>query len=151
MRVVGVYGSRRSGREHVLVCLSVNGTELNERVVRQEYDGTVIYASNPAYRGSEHWWVVSIDVPNGAVLRLETKVGVFKKGQDTDRTVTHYYEVDDETHVIEVTVSRVGPKKYPLLKGRLKRISQSTKQDAIDQQVAGLYSDVDDDTPRDSE
>jgi len=143
MRIIGVYGSKKSSRESVLVHISIDGTEINERNARQDFDGRVVYASNPAWRGYEHWWVVSVEVPEGAIIRLETKVGVFNKGRDTDRTVTHHYEATEDAQILEVRIPKVGPKKYPLLKGRLKRVSQICEQDKIDQEVEGLFSEVD--------
>lgn len=127
----------------MIVRLEIDGLELNERTLR-DFDGKTVYASNPANRGYEHWWVASIDVPEGTVVRLETMVGVNQKGRDTDRSTTHNFVVTEDADVVEVRVPKVGPRKYPLLKGRLRRLSQTTEQEKIDQTVESLFDEVED-------
>ena len=142
MRIVGVFGSKKSNREIVLVRLRVGEIDIDKKTAEHDFQGEVVYASNPAFRGLEHWWVVSLNVEEGDVVRLETTVLIPRKGQDTDRTTTHYYEADPDVKVVEVRVPRCGPKKFPLLKGSLRRISQTSAQDIVDQKVEGMLSDV---------
>jgi hypothetical protein len=144
MQIAGVYGSKKSARESVLVRLEIGGIEINERSAR-DFGGQVVYASNPAYRGYEHWWVFSVDIPEGTSIRIETMVGVYGKGRDSDRSVVGNFVADEAVSVVEFRVHKIGPKKYPLLKGKLRRLSESSAQDKTDQTIEGMFSEVEED------
>lgn len=137
MEVFALYGFKKSFKEGYIVRVTVDEKELSANTEGAEY------VSNPAHRGRESWWAVSLDLEEGQVIRLETKVGARGKGQDSDRTTEQWFTVNPDYPVIEIRVPKVGFKRYPLLKGKLQTISAKTLQEEKDALIENLL-DIED-------
>lgn len=137
MEVFALYGFKKSFKEGYIVRITVDEKELSANTEGAEY------VSNPAHRGRESWWAVSLDLEEGQVIRLETKVGARGKGQDSDRTTEQWFTVNPDYPVIEIRVPKVGFKRYPLLKGKLQTISAKTLQEEKDALIENLL-DIED-------
>ena len=72
--IFALFGFRKSFREGYVVKVFVDDRELNGSSEGSQF------VSNPAHRGRESWWAVNLELPHGAVIKLETKVGVAGKG-----------------------------------------------------------------------
>lgn len=136
--IVALFGYRKSFKEGVLVSIEVDEESLSGSSEKAKY------ISNPAKRGFESWWIVSLELSKGSVVKLDTKVGVRGKGQDSERTTCQWFTVDPEYPIKEIRVPRVGFKNYPLLKGRLKTISSKSLQDETEQMIEGLLNENED-------
>jgi len=137
MEVFALYGFKKSFKEGYIVKITLDEKELSANTEGAEF------VSNPAHRGRESWWAVSLDLQEGQVIRLETKVGARGKGQDSDRTTEQWFTVNPDYPVIEIRVPRVGFKSYPLLKGKLQVISAKTMQEEKDALIENLL-DIED-------
>lgn len=137
MEVFALYGFKKSFKEGYIVRITLDEKELSANTEGAEY------VSNPAHRGRESWWAVSLDLEEGQVIRLETKVGARGKGQDSDRTTEQWFTVNPDYPVIEIRVPKVGFKRYPLLKGKLQTISAKTLQEEKDALIENLL-DIED-------
>lgn len=137
MEVFALYGFKKSFKEGYIVRITVDEKELSANTEGAEY------VSNPAHRGRESWWAVSLDLEEGQVIRLETKVGARGKGQDSDRTTEQWFTVNPDYPITEIRVPKVGFKRYPLLKGKLQTISAKTLQEEKDALIENLL-DIED-------
>lgn len=133
-RVVAIFGWRK-GNMGVLVDVFVD-----DRKLSSGREG-VSLISNPAHRGREMWWAAKLDLRQGTRITLDVKVGVRGAGRDTDRTSKNCYLVDAECPTREVTVSKVGFRGFPLLKGPLDVVVEQSEQDVTDQTIESLFTD----------
>jgi len=140
--IFALFGFRKSFKEGYVVKVTVDDRELSGSSEGAQF------VSNPAHRGRESWWACNLELPHGAVIKLETKVGVAGRGQDSDRTTEQWFLVNPDYPITEVRVPRVGFKSYPLLKGKLETISSKTQQEEKDNLIENLLSEVEDGTQK---
>lgn len=136
LRIFALFGFKKSFKEGYVVNVYVDDVKLTG-----DSEGAQ-FVSNPAHRGREAWWVTSLELNEGSVIRLETKAGVRGKGQDSDRTTDQWFAVNPDYPVVEIRVPRIGFKRYPLLKGKLHTVSSQTEQEAKDAVIESLLEEI---------
>lgn len=136
VRVVALFGWRKDAREGILVEVSVN-----ERRLSGGQEGIEL-VSNPAKRGTEMWWLASLEVPEESVIALDTKVGVRGAGRDNARTTSNRYVVRSDYPMREFSVPKVGIRGYPLLKGPFEIVMEQSEQDAAHRKIEAALDEV---------
>lgn len=131
-RIFALFGFKKSFKEGYVVRVTVDDRELNGNSEGAQF------VSNPANRGREAWWAIALELEEGQVVKLETKVGVSGKGQDSDRTTEQWFTVNPDYPIEEIRVPKVGFRRYPLLKGKLQTISAKTLQEEKDAVIEDL-------------
>lgn len=132
IRVAAFYGWKKNAKEGLLVEVFVNDSAISK--------GELV--SNPAQRQREMWWAKTLDVAEGTVIRLETKVGIRGAGRDNDRTTSNCYIARRGFPIRDIHVPRVGFRNFPLLKGPLEIILQQSVQDETDRQLDTMLEDI---------
>ena len=136
IRLVCLFGWKKNAKEGVLVEVYVDGHQLSSGE-----DGIEL-VSNPAHRRWEMWWAANLEVPEGTVITLSTKVGVRGVGRDSDRTTSHRYVVRQDYPVREVQVRKVGFRGFPLLKGPVEIVLAQSLQDFTDKKIEAMLDEV---------
>lgn len=132
------FGFRRGTRGGQIVSVEVGGEP-----VRKNTPG-IVFISNPAKRQTECWWAGTIHVSPGASVHLETKVGISGVGPDTEKTTDQWFTVETDCDVREIEIRGVGFSGFPLLKGRLRAVSQRSDHDKTVAAVDAALASVDD-------
>jgi hypothetical protein len=130
------FGFRRGYRGGHVVKVEVGGVAVSKNVVP--------FVSNPAKRQNECWWAGTIQVSPGVNIHLVTLVGVSGAGSDTERSTDQWFISDQDQDVRTVEIKGIGFEGYPLLKGRLRVVTQRSQHDHTLASVDAALDRVDD-------
>jgi len=80
------------------------------------------------YRGMT-WFMYDFDMKKDDILRISVKTYLTGIGMDEENTFEALYYADEEAPVRDFTVSKVGMRGYPLIKGRFLEIDSITEDE----------------------
>jgi len=87
------------------------------------------------------WYLWSGEAEPEDVIRVEVKTSVVGAGPDENRTFEALYYVDAGAPVREIEVAGVGHKRYPLLKGRLRKMGSVSESDKRESEISEFMED----------
>lgn len=134
------FGFKRGFRGGQVVNVEVGGAPVNKNAAG------IKFISNPAKRSTECWWAGNIEVSPGITVQLVTRVGVTGAGADTERSTDQTFIVDPDYNMREIEVNGVGMdggKRFPLLKGTLRPVSQRTQHESTLASVDAMLDSLD--------
>lgn len=135
------FGFKRGFRGGQVVKVEIGGAPVNKQAAG------IKFISNPAKRVTECWWAGNIEVSPGVVVHLVTLVGVAGAGADTEKSTDQTFLVDPDYNMREIEVNGVGTdggKRFPLLKGCLRPISQRSQHESTLASVDAMLDSLDD-------
>ena len=87
------------------------------------------------------WWVAKRSLSPGDSIRIDVFTGVKGAGEDTELTGSWLYALDPSADIQEVKLPNIGPKGYPLLKGRLVELAATTKREQNVDELQQYFDD----------
>jgi|SRR5579872_2916435 len=87
------------------------------------------------------WYLAKRQLSDRDLIRFEIFSGIRGQGEDPNLTQKRLYQFDENAPVREFSVSHVGFRKFPLLKGRFHEIQNVSKRDEIEMELSSLVGD----------
>jgi hypothetical protein len=87
------------------------------------------------------WYMSKKYMTHGDVLRVEIFTGARGLGEDPNLTQQRLYLLDENAPVREFIVPNVGFKRFPLVKGRLQLVNETSRRDRIEVELSSMIDD----------
>ena len=116
----------------------INGKKISQSIkaylndVKLSWDdgnGTFLSSMKDRHYRGMIWYMAEVETQKEDTLRLSVKTFIKGVGPDEVNTFESLYYVDEEAPVREYSVTGVGMKGYPLIKGRFLEIESVTEDD----------------------
>ena len=140
--LIGYQGSgrKRPGQlVHATVVFANGGGE--EKVTFNGSDGKYLNDRADAKLRRRCWRVLRRVLSPGDSVRFDVHTGIKGAGEDTTLTGSWIFVLDPTAPVREIRVPDVGPREYPLAKGRLVELASTTKREQLDDEIEQYFAD----------
>ena len=87
------------------------------------------------------WYLWKGEASPGDTIRIKVSTSVVNVGPDEKRTFERLYYLSEDANVAEVTVSGVGSRGYPLIKGRMIEMASASEADKREAEIEEFMED----------
>jgi hypothetical protein len=125
VRVVFQIGYEKNRKHSQYIKAYVNEEEIS---INEEF-GKYLTTHKDRIQKGKMWFLADYDLEQSDTLKIDVKTFLPGIGKDLEKTFESFYCADDKSEVVEVVVSEVGCKGYPLVKGRVVELGQISEDD----------------------
>lgn len=114
---------------------------INEEKVQRDKDKGIYLTTNKDYRlKGESWFLYEADLSHDDIVTVHVKTFLTGIGPDEDLSFETIYSVDESADVKEVSISGVGRKDYPIIKGKIVEVANVSEDDKRRQDISDFLN-----------